>query len=135
MQLFDYLVGQQLQRVGYLDAEQSRRLRVDDKLEFCRLHDRQVGRLRPLEDLTGVNADLTIHPDIIGPIAHQPAGFDFLAKVIGRGNPMMRRKRRKLDAPADEECVGSDDKGLRTVTHEGGEGCLDLAAGAGLEDV
>ena len=50
---------------------------------------------RALEDLTGVDADLTIHVRNIGPLAHQPTGFDKGALGIGRGNPMMRRERRK----------------------------------------
>jgi hypothetical protein len=39
-QLFDDLVGEQLQCVGHLDAEQSCRLSVDEELEFGRLQDR-----------------------------------------------------------------------------------------------
>src|SRR4029453_18807851 len=69
---FDHLVGEQLQCVGHLDAEQSRRLRVNDKLEFGRLQQRQVGGLRALENLTGVDPDLTIIVQKIGPVAHQP---------------------------------------------------------------
>ena len=48
---------------------------------------------------------------------------------------MARRERRKLDAPADEERVGGDEEGVGPVAHEGGEGRLDLAAGAGVEDL
>ena len=58
-QLLDYLVGEQLQRVGYLDAKRSGRLQVDDEFEFGGLHHRKVGGFRALEDLTGVEADLT----------------------------------------------------------------------------
>ena len=36
-----------------------RRLQVDDQLELGRLHDRQVGGLRALEDAAGIDADLT----------------------------------------------------------------------------
>src|SRR5215831_16691254 len=93
---FDHLVGEQLQRVGHLDAEQSRRLRVDDELEFARLQDRQFGWLCTFEDLPRVDADLPIHVRTIGPIAHQPAGFGSLAKRIGCGNPIVRRDRRLL---------------------------------------
>ena len=46
---------------------------------------------------------------------------------------MRRRERRKLDAPAAEEPIGSDEEGVGPVAHEGGERCLDLAAGAGAE--
>ena len=48
---------------------------------------------------------------------------------------MARRERRKLDAPAGEERVASDEQGVGAVAHEGGEGRLDLAAGAGVEDL
>jgi hypothetical protein len=48
---------------------------------------------------------------------------------------MARRKRRKLDAPADEECVGSDEQSVGPVAHECGESRLDFAAGAGVEDL
>ena len=58
--------------------------------------------LRALEDLTGVDGGLTIHVQVIGPIAHQPTGRRIIAIGIDRGNPIARRERRKLDAPADE---------------------------------
>ena len=38
-----------------------RRLQVDDELEFGRLQDRQVGGLGALEDVAGIDADLTKH--------------------------------------------------------------------------
>ena len=58
-QLLDYFVSEQLQRVGYLNAKRSGRLQVDDEFEFSGLHDGKVGGLRAVEDLTGVEADLT----------------------------------------------------------------------------
>jgi hypothetical protein len=88
-----------------------------------------------LEDLTGVGADLTIHARTIGVVAHQPAGFDSLATGIARGNPVVRRKRDKLDASAGKEHVASDVQGIGAVVHEGGESRLDLAARAGVEDL
>jgi hypothetical protein len=45
---------------GHLDTERARRLQVDDELEFSRLHHRQVGGLRALEDVAGIGADLTV---------------------------------------------------------------------------
>ena len=44
---------------------------------------REVGGLRALEDFTGVDAGLTMHVQNIGPIAHQPTGFDIIASGIG----------------------------------------------------
>jgi hypothetical protein len=46
--LLDYLVGKHEKVVRDVDAEQLGGLEIDDKLEFGRLHDWQVGRLRPL---------------------------------------------------------------------------------------
>ena len=45
---------------GTVEAERLGGLEVDDQLELGRLHDRQVGRLRALEDAAGVDADLAI---------------------------------------------------------------------------
>jgi hypothetical protein len=85
--------------------------------------------------LTSAGADLTIHVHTIGIVGHQPAGFDSLARGIGRGNPIARRERRKLDAPAREEDISSDVQGVGAIAREGGEGRLDLAPGAGVEDL
>src|SRR5262249_42467902 len=87
----------------------------------------------PLRGLPGVGADLTTHVHTIGRVAHQPTGFDSLASGIARGNPITRRERRKLDAPARKERVASDVQGFGAVAHESGEGRLDLAPGASLE--
>ena len=111
-------------------------VRLMTNSNFVGLHHRQVGGLRALQDLAGVDADLTPRVQKIGPIAHQPTGFDELAKGIGRGNPMMRCERRKLDAPAAEEPAGGDEEGVGTIAYEGGEGRLDLAgARARFEDL
>src|SRR5215204_3634250 len=47
----DHLVGTQQEVRTDRQAERSRRLEIDDKLEFHRLLDRQVGGLRPVDDL------------------------------------------------------------------------------------
>jgi hypothetical protein len=82
-----------------------------------------------------VGADLTVHIRTIGRVAHQPTNFDNLATGIGCGNPIARRERRKLDTSAGEEHVASDEQGLRPVAHEVGEGGLDFADGAGVEEL
>ena len=48
---------------------------------------------------------------------------------------MARRERRQLDAPAREEHVGSDEQGVGALARESGKGRIDLAAGAGVEDL
>src|SRR6266481_6884568 len=129
----DHLVGEQLDRVRYLNAECPRRLHVDDELELAGLQNRQVGGLRALEDSTGVDADLMPRVQIIGPITHQPSDLGKFTKGIDRGNPIARRERRKLHAPADEEALTGDIEGVGRVAPKAGEGGLDFAAGAGVE--
>jgi hypothetical protein len=96
------------------------RLMTNSNLVDCKTG-RSAG-LAPLKILTGVGADPTIHIRTIGRVGHQPAGFDSLARGIGRGNPIARRGRRKLNAPAREEHVASDMQSVGALAHEGGEG-------------
>jgi hypothetical protein len=49
--LFDHVVGAQQKRFRDRQPECFRDLEVDDQLEFRRLLDRQVGRLRPAQNL------------------------------------------------------------------------------------
>ena len=57
------------------------------------------------------------------------------SRLFIRWNRIARRKRRKLDAPSEEEAVRSDKESVGPVAYEGGEGRLDLAAGAGVKDL
>src|SRR5262245_41454387 len=79
LRLFDHLVGASEQRGRHLDAEHAGGLHVENKLELAGLLDRQVVRLRTLEDATGIEADLPIHVRDIGPVAHQAASIDVVA--------------------------------------------------------
>jgi len=45
--LFDHLVGKQLHRRRYVETQCLSGLHIDDKLEFGRLLNRQIGGLRP----------------------------------------------------------------------------------------
>ena len=54
---------------------------------------------------------------------------------MGRGNPKACRERHKLDAPAGEERVRGNEHGFGPIAHEGCKGRLDLAPGAGVEDL
>ncbi len=42
---------------------------------------------------------------------------------------------RKLHGAADEECIATDEESIWTLTLNGGKGRIDLAAGAGLENL
>jgi hypothetical protein len=51
---FNHLVGDGKHRWRHLDAERSRRVKVDNELEFGRLRDREVGGLRAFENAAGL---------------------------------------------------------------------------------
>jgi len=63
-----------------------------------RPYHRQLGRFLPLEDASGIDANLAIPLSRTRPVAHQAADFDILAEGINRGQPMMRRQRDELHA-------------------------------------
>src|SRR5262249_872222 len=133
--LFDHLVGAGEERWRHIETERPGRLQIDDELKLSRLQDRKVGRLRALQDLSSVGADLTKTINDVGSVAHQPAGFNNLASPINRGNPVARRQNSKLDAPAVEGKVAADKERVGTVANERGEGSLDLATGTSVENL
>src|SRR5262249_17870841 len=106
---------------------------VDHQLEFGRLHNWQVGWLFALENAAGIDAHTAKHVRKIGPVAHQPTGFDNLTIRLCRRNPVARRPGRKLHATADEERVGSDEKGVGRLAQQGSEGRINLVAAARVE--
>jgi hypothetical protein len=58
--LFNQLVGDGDHPWRHLDAERSRRMKVDDKLKFGRLHHRQVSGLLTLENTADVDAGASV---------------------------------------------------------------------------
>src|SRR5262249_61586653 len=56
------------------------------QLELRRLHDRQICRLRTLEDTAGVDADLTHRLRHTRAVTHEPAGLGKLTIPICRGH-------------------------------------------------
>src|ERR1700686_1287876 len=73
----------------YLDAERFGGLQVENELEPCRLLHRQVGGLGTLEDVAGIDADLTKTIREVGSVAHQPAGYEQITVRIKRRNPVV----------------------------------------------
>src|SRR5262252_7241526 len=88
----DHLVGAGEQHRRHVDAEQLRRLLVEDEFELGRLHDWQIGRFCPLEDSADIDADLTIAVGNARAIAHQAADIDKFAYWVSRGDRVSRRQ-------------------------------------------
>src|ERR1700730_4102749 len=86
--LFDHLVRARRQCRRHLEAERLGGAQVDHELELGPLRDRQVGRLRALEDTAGVNTALTIGVGEAGAGAHEAAGPGERAAFVGRWRPL-----------------------------------------------
>jgi hypothetical protein len=101
---FDHFVGAGEQRGRNFKAERSGGRQVDDQFKLGRLHYRQVGRLSTLEDLAGVDADLTVRFRLARSVAHEAASFRILAYIIVMNSRRFtrsprRRARAALQAP------------------------------------
>ena len=70
----------------------------------------------------------------LGSVADQATGRGELAPLIDRRYGMACRQRDELLAPTVEEWVGADDQRAGLKLDERGEGGVDLALGAGLQD-
>jgi hypothetical protein len=69
-----------------------------------------VCRFRALENLTGVDADLTIGVGKIGSVAHQAAGGGELAHSVNCRHRVAGRQRHDLSALASEKRVDADNE-------------------------
>src|SRR5262249_8668433 len=135
MALFDHLIGDGEHACGNGEAERLGGRAVDDELEFGCLQHRQVSRLRALEDATGIDANLMKHVRDVASVTHQATGGHKFTARISRWNPVARRQDGKLHPAIEEECVASDEEGIRTLARKGGKGRVYLADGAGIEDL
>ena len=119
----------------HCEAEHPGGLVVDDQLELGRLHNRQVCGLCALEDAAGIDADLTICIRNAGSVAHQSAGFGNFTRGICRGEHVAGRQLDQLHTPADEKGVSADEEGVGPLAPKSCESRINLAAGAGVEDL
>src|SRR5437773_9373379 len=102
--LFDHLVGPREQRRRYVEAECLCSLKIDDKLELRRLHDRKIGGLSALENVAGIYANVTKTVGDICSVAHQRAGFDQFAPGDSHGDAFACCERGELHPAAGVEC-------------------------------
>jgi hypothetical protein len=90
--LLNHVVGGRERGCGHLDVELSGGFEINYKFEFGRLNDRQLGGFGPLENLTGIRADLTKRVPEVGPIANQSTRFNKLTNRIRRRRPFACRQ-------------------------------------------
>ena len=64
-------------------------LEIDDQLELRRLLDRQIGRLRSLEDFVHLICDAPVAVGEVRPVVHEPAGIHSFSVDIYRRQPAL----------------------------------------------
>src|SRR5579864_4887864 len=80
-------------------------LPVDDQLEFGRLHDWEIGRIVAMENLAGIDANLTIYIVEAGPVADQTARRHKLTPPVHCWDRISCRQRRQLILSVAEERI------------------------------
>ena len=107
---------------------------IDDEFELGRLHDREIGGFRALQDAADIDAGLAVRVGHARSIAHQPAGFGVETLASDRGESVPCRQVRDLDAPVDKERAAADEQGVRPLVRQRREGSIDFDDGAGVEN-
>src|SRR5438045_864425 len=86
---FDDLVGAREQRGRHSQPEHLGALEIDHQFVSGRLHDRQLGWFRALQDAANVHAGLTPHLPASRTVADQASGDDLLALAEHRRNSIL----------------------------------------------
>src|SRR5438105_8121649 len=85
---FDHLVGAGEECRWHNDAKRLCGLQIDHQLELGRLFDRQVGRLRTLENLVDESGGPTIQISNVSSVAQKEAGLRQLSLDRGGWKPI-----------------------------------------------
>src|SRR5258708_13769836 len=75
----DHLVGTREQRRRHSETERLRGCKIDDEIEFRGLLDRDVGRLRPAQNLIDIFGSAPEETREVWSIGHQASRFDVFA--------------------------------------------------------
>src|SRR6202047_1339045 len=120
--LFDHLVGAQKEGLRNVEAERFGGRQVDDQLELGRLLDRNVGGLRPLEDLVNKVARAPEHIRVVYAIGDEASRSEILTEGVNRGQSRAERQGVDTSMVGIYQRVGTHIKRLRPALErlEGG---------------
>jgi hypothetical protein len=108
--LFDHLVGEREQIVGNLNPKRLGRLEIDDQLELRNLLHREIGGLCALEDLRGVESNLSIYIGKTLPVAQHSARNCKLAKLVDGRQSLARRECDDSISAGVKKRIGRDEQ-------------------------
>ena len=114
---FDHLVGAGEQHRWHDDAKRLCGLQIDHKLVLGRLFDRQVGRLRTLEDLVDESSGPTLKICRIRTVGQKEARLRVLSLERGDWQPISEGHVRNLAAIVEQHSISLHDERLRVLPH------------------
>ena len=132
---FNHLVGASNQRLRDLDAERVGSLEIYDQLDFSGLLDRQITGLFAVENVPGIDADVTMRVRKAVSIADQAAGQGVLAKWVHRGDRVAQGQCGELLAPAIKKWITADHERAGSQSGQGCEDRIEFALGARMQDM
>ena len=111
---------------GTVEAERLGGRQIDDEIELGRLLDRDVGRLRPAQNLVDIVGGAPEQVREIWSIGHQTSRFDVLPEAVHRRQSRAERQGVDANAVGGYERVGHDIKCIRAALErvEGGRDIL-----------
>src|SRR6266568_2910204 len=122
----DHLVRLTQQRLRDSEAQGQGGLTVDQQVIPRGLLERQLARLRALEDLVDVRCRTPKIVDRVRSVAHQAPGLGVFAELTYRRQPMLERLGRNYTRLLQEEPSGQNVGGIAAFFRNNGEFALDF---------
>src|SRR5262249_57737378 len=119
--------GQERRRDG--QPERLGGLEVDDQLERGRLLDWQIGGLGALEDFVDIDGGASGLLEEVRYIGHQATLTNVVLVLEHRGEPETNRRVQDPPAVKEEERIIQREERIGTLSHQGGQGSLELLNG------
>src|SRR5215467_4338488 len=113
--LFDHLVGEREQHRRNRQAERLGDLQIDDEIEFNRLLDRQIGRLRSAQNPVNITSGAPELVSKVYSIGHQTSRFNIVTRAVHGRQSSVECQRINANAVGVYKRIGRDIKRVRAT--------------------